>query len=104
MYVTEIDSKTNTIKIGTDGELHHRTLIADQVNWSGITSLDKNLRVQARVRYKDRGADAIVSLEENGKIKVMFDQPKRAITPGQSVVLYDGDDVLCGGVIEQVFD
>jgi tRNA-specific 2-thiouridylase len=104
MYVTEIDSKTNTIIIGTDNELHHRTLIADQVNWSGISRLDKNLRVQARVRYKDRGTDAVVSLEENGKMKVIFDQPKRAITPGQSVVLYDGDDVLCGGVIEQVFD
>jgi tRNA-specific 2-thiouridylase len=52
----------------------------------------------------DKGTDAIVSLEENGKIKVMFDKPKRAITPGQSVVIYDGDDVLCGGVIEQVFD
>jgi tRNA-specific 2-thiouridylase len=104
MYVTEIDSKTNTIKIGPDSELYHRTLIADQVNWSGLASLDKNLRIQASVRYMDKGTDAIVSLEENGKIKVMFDKPKRAITPGQSVVIYDGDDVLCGGVIEQVFD
>jgi tRNA-uridine 2-sulfurtransferase len=56
------------------------------------------------VRYKDRGTDAVVSLEGNGNFKVTFDQPKRAITPGQSVVLYDGDDVLCGGVIEQVLD
>jgi tRNA-uridine 2-sulfurtransferase len=104
MYVTEIDGTTNTIKIGSDAELHHRTLIAGQVNWGGIGALGKNLRVQARVRYKDRGTEAVVSLEENGKIKVTFDQPKRAITPGQSVVLYDGDDVLCGGVIEQVLD
>jgi tRNA-uridine 2-sulfurtransferase len=104
MYVTEIDSTTNSIKIGTDDDLHHRTLIAGQVNWSGIASLEKDRRVQARVRYKDRGTDALVSLEENGNIKVSFDQPKRAITPGQSVVLYDGDDVLCGGVIEHVLD
>jgi tRNA-specific 2-thiouridylase len=104
MYVTEIDSKTNTIKIGTNDELHHRTLIAGQVNWSGLTMLDKDLRVQARVRYKDKGTDALVSIEENGNIKVIFDQPKHAITPGQSVVIYDGDDVLCGGVIEQVLD
>jgi len=104
MYVTEIDSKTNTIKIGTDDELHHRTLIAGQVNWSGLAIPDKDLRVQARVRYKDEGTDALVSLEENGNIKVTFDQPKRAITPGQSVVIYDEDDVLCGGVIEQVLD
>jgi len=104
MYVTEIDSKTNTINIGTDDELHHRTLIAGQVNWSGLAGLDNNLRVQARVRYKDSGTDALVSMEENGNIKVTFDQPKRAITLGQSVVLYDGDDVVCGGVIEQVLD
>jgi tRNA-uridine 2-sulfurtransferase len=104
MYVTEIDSRTNTIKIGTDDELHHRTLIAGQVNWSGLAGLEKNLRVQARVRYKDAGTDASISLEENGKIKVTFDQPKRAITPGQSVVVYDGDDVVCGGVIEHVMD
>ena len=104
MYVTGIDSRTNSITIGTNNDLHHRCLIAGQVNWSAITGLERELRVQARVRYMDKGTDALVSLEENGNIKVMFDQPKRAITPGQSVVLYDGDDVLCGGVIEQVLE
>ena len=62
------------------------------------------MHVQAKVRYKDEAADALVSLEESGKIRITFDQSKRAITPGQSVVLYDGDDLLCGGVIEQVLD
>jgi tRNA-specific 2-thiouridylase len=104
MYVIAIDNKTNTIRIGQDAELHHGTLIADQVNWSGIVGLDKTLRVQAKVRYKDEGANALLSLEESGKIRVTFDQHKRAITPGQSVVIYDGDDVLCGGVIEQVLN
>jgi tRNA-specific 2-thiouridylase len=104
MYVTAIDSKTNTIKIGQDAKLHHRTLIADQVNWSGIAGLEGNMRVQAKVRYKDEGTDALVSLEESGKIRVTFDQPKRAITPGQSVVVYDGEDLLCGGVIVQALD
>ena len=104
MYVTEIDSNANTITIGRDTDLHHRTLIASQVNWSGIAGLEKDIRVQASVRYMDKGTDALVSLEENGNIKVTFDQPKRAITPGQSVVLYEGNDVLCGGVIERVLD
>ncbi len=104
MYVTAIESQTNTIRIGPDAELHHRTLIADQVNWSGIAGLEGSLRVQAKVRYKDEGTDALVSLEESRKIRVTFDQHKRAITPGQSVVIYDGDDVLCGGVIEQVLN
>jgi tRNA-specific 2-thiouridylase len=104
MYVTAIESQTNTIRIGPDAELHHRTLIADQVNWSSIAGLEGSMRVQAKVRYKDEGTDALVSLEESRKIRVTFDQPKRAITPGQSVVVYDGDDLLCGGVIEQVMD
>ena len=104
MYVTAIESQTNTIRIGPDTELHHRTLIADEVNWSGIAGLDGTMHVQAKVRYKDEGSGANVSHEESGKIRVTFDQPKRAITPGQSVVVYDGDDLLCGGIIEQVLD
>jgi tRNA-specific 2-thiouridylase len=104
MYVTAIDSKTNTIQIGPDADLHHRTLLASQVHWSGRVGIEGNLHVQAKVRYKDEGTEAVVSMEEPDKIRVAFDQPKRAITPGQSVVLYDGDDVVCGGVIEQVLD
>jgi tRNA-uridine 2-sulfurtransferase len=104
MYVTEIDSKNNTIKIGKDKELHHRTLIAGQVNWSGISGLEDSVHVQAKVRYKDEGTDAVVSLVESGRIRVIFSQPKRAITPGQSVVVYDGDDLLCGGIIEQILE
>jgi len=104
MYVTSIESQTNTIWIGPDAELHHRTLIADQVNWSGIAKLSGSMHIQAKVRYKDEATDALVSIEESGKIRVTFDQSKRAITPGQSVVVYDGDDLLCGGVIEHVLD
>jgi tRNA-uridine 2-sulfurtransferase len=104
MYVTAIESQTNTIRIGPDAELYHRTLIADQVNWSGIDNLAESMRIQAKVRYKDEAADALVSIEESGKIRVTFDQLKRAITPGQSVVVYSSDDLLCGGVIEQVLD
>jgi len=104
MYVTAIDSRTNKLTIGPDAELHHRTLIAGQVNWSGISGLEGNMHVQAKVRYKDEGSNALVLPEGTDKIRVTFDLPKRAITPGQSVVLYDGDDLLCGGIIEQVLD
>ena len=104
MYVTAIESQTNTIRIGSDAELHHRTLIADQVNWSSIAGLEGSMRVQAKVRYKDEGTDAFISIQQSGKIRVTFDHPKRAITPGQSVVVYDSDDLLCGGIIEEVMD
>ncbi len=104
MYVTAIDSTSNRLMIGPDSELHHRTLVAGQVNWSGIAGLERSMRVQAKVRYKDEATESLVSSEETGKIRVVFDQTKRAITPGQSVVIYDCDDLLCGGVIEQVLD
>jgi tRNA-specific 2-thiouridylase len=104
MYVTEIDSTMNTIKIGLYSDLLHRTLIASQVNWSGIDEIKGSLHVQAKVRYKDEATEATVFPEANGGIRVTFDQSKRAITPGQSVVLYDNEDLLGGGVIEQVLD
>jgi len=104
MYVTEIDRAANSITIGPDAELHHRSLLAGQVNWSGRAGLTGEHKVQAKVRYKDEGTDAVASADTSGKLRVVFNQPKRAITPGQSVVLYEGDDVTCGGVIEQVLD
>jgi tRNA-specific 2-thiouridylase len=104
MYVTHIDAGANVIEIGTDDDLQKRTLIAGQVNWSGIEGIKGPLRVQAKVRYKDDATDATVSPEDSGKIRITFDEPKRAITPGQSVVLYDGDDLLGGAVIEKVLD
>jgi tRNA-specific 2-thiouridylase len=104
MYVTNIDSGTNVIEIGKDEDLYKRTLLAGQVNWSGIEGAIDPLRVQAKVRYTDDAANATVFPEGSGKIRVTFDEPKRAITPGQSVVLYDGEDLLGGAVIEKVLD
>jgi tRNA-specific 2-thiouridylase len=60
------------------------------------------MSVQVKVRYKDEASAATVYSEEGSGIRVVFERAKRAITPGQSVVLYDGDDVVCGGVIETV--
>ncbi|MGB2869813.1 MAG: tRNA 2-thiouridine(34) synthase MnmA [Bacteroidota bacterium] len=104
MYVTGIERATNTVRIGPASELLHTSLLAGSVNWSGISRPETDLRVQARVRYKDEGAAATVKQLPDGKIQVIFDEPKRAITPGQSVVLYDGDDLLGGGLIEDVSD
>jgi tRNA-specific 2-thiouridylase len=104
MYVTAIDSKTNTIQIGPDADLYHKTLVANNINWGKIANVDGFKPVQAKVRYKDEGTGALLSLEDSGKIRVSFNEPKRAVTPGQSVVVYDGEDVLCGGIIEKAFD
>jgi tRNA-specific 2-thiouridylase len=102
VYVTSIDSSTNTIVIGSDEDLMQKTLVASRVNWSGIDRPDQRIRVTAKVRYKDDATPAVAEALPDGRLRVTFDEPKRAITPGQSVVLYQGDDLLGGGIIEGV--
>lgn len=102
MYVTGIDSATNRVHIGSQKDLDQDVLIAGGVNWSGCERPTSKMKVTAKVRYKDDDTAATVEPLEDGRIRVVFDSPKRAITPGQSVVLYRGDDMVGGGVIETV--
>ncbi|MGA2622458.1 MAG: tRNA 2-thiouridine(34) synthase MnmA [Bacteroidota bacterium] len=101
VYVTEIDAQSNRVSIGRNDDLLRKTLVARDVNLIAIESLNGGLRLQAQVRYKDVPAPATVFADGEGQIRVVFDQPKRAIAPGQSVVLYDGDRLVGGGVIER---
>lgn len=102
VYVTEIDAATNTVTLGRENDLFHKDLIAAQVNLISVATLTEDLRVIAKIRYKDEGSPATVKYYDTDRIKVTFDKPKRAITPGQSVVMYDGNDLVGGGVIERV--
>lgn len=104
VYVTDIDSETNTIHIGTDRDLFHQGLIGNQINFPDRSQLRHGMRVTAKVRYKDEATPAFVQLEGQDRIRVLFDEAKRAITPGQSVVCYLGDDLVGGAVIERVLD
>lgn len=102
VYVTKIEKDSNTIQIGGNADLLHKTLHASQANLVGRGALIDGMPVQVKVRYKDDPTPATVFQEGVGAFRVVFDTPKRAITPGQSVVLYDGDDLLAGGIIESV--
>lgn len=102
VYVTEIEKETNTVHIGPQEDLMRNGLLARQINMVGFSSLPDGMSVLAKVRYKDDASPARVYSEDGGGVRVLFEQAKRAITPGQSVVLYDGDDVVCGGLIEEV--
>ncbi len=102
LYVTGIDSNSNRIEIGTADRLHHRGLIARGVNMMKYASCDAPLRVNAKIRYKDPGGPAIITMLGDGRVRAEFDENRRAITPGQSVVFYEGDDVVGGGIIDEV--
>lgn len=102
VYVTEIDASHNRVHLGSGERLLHRALLGRDANLIRYAELPPALRVRARIRYMDDGAAATVTPEKEGKIRVTFDDPRRAITPGQSVVLYEGDDVVGGAVIDAV--
>ena len=102
MYVCAKDMTANTVTVGPNEALFHRSLVAADWNWIAIDALTQPLRVKAKVRSRMAEADATVYPEENGLARVEFDQPQRAITPGQAVVLYDGNTVIGGGTITDV--
>lgn len=103
MYVAEIDSLKNTIRLGRNEALFHRELIASKVNLISLASMQTPMRVEAKVRYKDALSPATAQIMEDGRLRVEFDEAKRAITPGQSVVIYDGKELIVGGIIDSVF-
>lgn len=104
VYVIDIDPVANRIDVGDLEDLDHRGLFAGDVNLIGLANIDEPRRFTVRIRYHDKGAEAVCRTLEDGSLEVLFDEPRRAITRGQSVVLYDGDEVIGGGVITRWFD
>lgn len=107
IYVTGIDHKENVITVGHENELLHTTLLATKLNLIKYDSLRSGKRLNVKIRYKDTDEAALVTqVEGNGDgegiARVKFDAPKRAITPGQSVVFYEGDDVVGGAIIDSI--
>lgn len=100
MYVVEIDAANNRVILGEENEVFGNSLVASNINLISIDSIKNGMKVKAKIRYSAREADAELYEYGSDKIKVNFDTPQRAITPGQSVVFYDGDLVLGGGEIE----
>ena len=104
LYVTAIDPSSNRITVGPQEALFRRSLIAGRVNMVKYASCTPARAVLARIRYRDTGGEALALDEGEGRLRVTFSEPRRAITPGQSVVLYEGDDVVGGGIIDAVSD
>ena len=98
LYVIEIRGDKQQVVVGGGDSLRSRTLRAHRLNWIALESLDRPIRVKVKIRHRHEPADAEVSMDGD-KALVTFDEPQRAITPGQAVVFYDGDLVVGGGWI-----
>ncbi len=98
MYVVAKDLEKNQVVLGFNEDLFSRELYASEVNLSAIDEITEPIRVKAKIRYNQEAKDAYATIEQ-GLLHIVFDEPQRAVCRGQSVVIYDGDTVLGGGII-----
>jgi tRNA-specific 2-thiouridylase len=105
LYVIQIDPASHRVTVGPDAELAMRTLRAGRMNWISIPRLEGPMRVQAKIRHRHEPAWATIEpVGPNGdssRVLATFDEPQRAVTPGQAAVFYDGDEVVGGGWIDR---
>ena len=114
LYVININGAEGKVTVGGNDDLLSRTLVARDVNWIAIDDLQEEiargpqppsaahgLRVRAKIRHRHEPAAAVLEPAANGEVRVTFDEPQRAITPGQAVVFYNGDVVVGGGWIAE---
>jgi len=100
LYVIQIKPNEREVVIGREDELFSRELHANRLNWISIPELTEPLQVTIKVRHRHEPASATLMLgPENGTVTALFDEPQRAITPGQAAVFYQGDEVVGGGWI-----
>ena len=100
LYVTSLDTARNAVIVGEKEEVCGRVLTASRVNWLTERVPEQPFKAKARIRYRAVDASAVITPLGNGHIRIDFDEPQLAITPGQTVAMYDGDTVLGGGTIE----
>ncbi len=98
-YVIEIRANDNTIIVGNEEDVYRKNLVAEKINVIAYEKLSDQLEVTAKIRYQSRAATATINVLGSDRIRVNFKENQWAITPGQSVVLYQGDLVVGGGVI-----
>ncbi len=99
VYVMKVDPEANTVMLGTNEELFTDTVTAKKINLISTDRIREPLRVKAKVRYRHKEQWATATQPDEDTLQVVFDEPQRAVTAGQALVLYDGDVVVGGGTI-----
>ena len=99
LYVLSIHPDSHAVQVGTDDQLLSRTLVANRLNWVSIPEPGESIRVSIKIRHRHEPAAATLRVTAPDRIEATFDEPQRAITPGQSAVFYQGDEVAGGGWI-----
>jgi len=100
LYVTRIDAARNAVVAGPDAGLWRGGLVVRDVNWMGVAGLAVPARLGVKIRYRNAEAPASVEPLDGGRVRVTFDEPQRAVAPGQMAVCYDGDLIALAGTIE----
>ena len=98
LYVTALNKDTHDVIVGKKESLFKREIFANKLNFMLFDKLEDEIKVKAKIRYKSNMASAIIiPCEVEDMVKVVFDEPQRAVTPGQSVVFYTEDNIVIGG-------
>ena len=100
LYVLEIKPDAAQVVVGPKEALGRTTLTASKVNWVSGVAPPGWLNISAQIRHRHAAAPARVRANDEGRAELAFDTPQTAVTPGQAVVFYDGDEVLGGGWID----
>jgi tRNA-uridine 2-sulfurtransferase len=99
LYVLSLEAEKNRVIVGPQEALFGNEFSAAGVNWVAFAEPSESVRAEVRVRYRHAAAPAMITPLENRRVQVVFDEPQRAITPGQATVFYRGDAVVGGGWI-----
>lgn len=100
LYVVELDRAAKRVVVGDDNELHTHSFVVRDVNWVSITPLQIPMSATVKIRHRHEPSAAVLEPLDSSRVRVCFEVPQRAVTPGQAAVFYSGDRVLAGGWID----
>lgn len=104
LYVIRINCENNAIVLGTERQSYSTSLEASQLNFIPFDNITTPIRISAKIRYMAEDAEASLFPVKNGRARLVFDEPQKAVTPGQSVVFYSDEVVIGGGIIEEALN